>query len=409
VRLLFLTPRYYPATGGVESLVRDLSRTLARDGHQVTVLAPIRATIDILPSRLSYAARYVSDEDDDGVRVVGLNPPPWARLLQLPVAIRDNPTVGGKFYDRLARLQAPLYCLANRPRIDQLAARADVVHVFGAEQLAALSFSATLRRGLPLVMTPFAHPGQWGDDSVTRAVCRRADVVVGLLPSECRVYQGWGVAAERLHTIGVGVNPIDTGSAAAFRAAHALGDAPVVLFVGRKESYKGYTTLLEAAPTVWASHPDARFVFLGPDTPESTETFAARREDPRVLNLGRVDEAAKAAALAACTLLALPSSSEIMPTVFLEAWSARRPVVAGDTPYQRELMDDGRRGLLAPPRDPAALATALLRLLDDAELRATLSDAGHNRYLTDHTFSSVSRQHLDLYDSLIEARGTARR
>lgn len=408
MHLLFLTARYYPATGGVESFVRDLARTLVRDGHRVTVLAPIRATVDILPSRLSYAASHVDDEDDGGVQVVGLNPSLRARLLQLPVAIRDNRRIGGRFYDRLARLEAPLYCLANRPRIDDLVAGADIVHVFGAEQLAALALSATRRRSLPLVVTPFAHPGHWGDDSVTRAVCRRANAVIGLLPSECRTYQRWRVPADRIHNIGVGVDPVDVSGAAAFRVAYALGDAPFVLFVGRKELYKGFSTLLDAAPLIWGHRPDTRFVFIGPDSPDSMCAFTAYRDEPRVLNLGRVDEATKAAALSSCTLLALPSSSEITPTVFLEAWSARRPVVAGDTPYQREMLDNGRRGLLVPPRVTAALSTALLRLLDDAALRATLSDAGHAHYLADHTFAVVTQQHLDLYTGVSRTRGTAR-
>ena len=78
-------------------------------------------------------------------------------------------------------------------------------------------------------------------------------------------------------------------------------------------------------------------------------------------------------------MLALPSWTEGLPLVVLEAMARGRPVVAtavGGTP---ELVVDGETGLLVPPRDPERSPAALRRLLDDAELRRRLGEAGRRR------------------------------
>ena len=86
---------------------------------------------------------------------------------------------------------------------------------------------------------------------------------------------------------------------------------------------KGAPAILAAAQSVWQKQPEARFVFIGPASPVEQEMFKSC--DSRILYLGRVDPQEKADALAACDIFCMPSMSEILPTVYLEAWSLGRP------------------------------------------------------------------------------------
>jgi glycosyltransferase involved in cell wall biosynthesis len=84
--------------------------------------------------------------------------------------------------------------------------------------------------------------------------------------------------------------------------------------------------------------------------------------------------------LAASDLLVCPSRHEPLGNVVIEAWSARRPVVAAAADGPRELITPGRDGVLVPQEDPGALASALGDLLDDPARSSALAEAGRLRY-----------------------------
>ena len=106
---------------------------------------------------------------------------------------------------------------------------------------------------------------------------------------------------------------------------------------------------------------------------------------------------------AADVFVAPATGGESFGLVLAEAMAAGAPVVAGDNPGYRAVLRDGRDGLLAPPRDPAALADAIERLLDDEPLRRRLIDAGRAR-ARDFDVSVVGARFLSLYEALAEGR-----
>ena len=91
------------------------------------------------------------------------------------------------------------------------------------------------------------------------------------------------------------------------------------------------------------------------------------------------------------------TGGEAFGLVLLEAMAAGTPVIASDVPGYRAVLSDGADGLLVPPRDVAALAAAILRLLDDAGLQTTLRTRGLARAQT-FDVAVIGRQMLDLYD-----------
>jgi len=174
-----------------------------------------------------------------------------------------------------------------------------------------------------------------------------------------------------------------------------------VLYAGRMMAQKGAHSLLEAAPHVWETLPDARFVFLGPPTRESARWFGGA--DRRVVAPGVVSLQVKTDALAACDLFCMPSTSEILPTVYLEAWSFGRPVVGGMAAGLPELVERNGAGVCCP-QEPEALAAALTRLLRDPGERARLGERGRALVEWEYTEAAVARRLLAVYGEIAGRR-----
>jgi glycosyltransferase involved in cell wall biosynthesis len=151
-----------------------------------------------------------------------------------------------------------------------------------------------------------------------------------------------------------------------------LPDRPVALFVGVLEPYKSVDVLIEAWRLVRASVPGSELIIAG----EGSHRGALERQvrlaglDASVTFLGHVGSHRVRELLDGCRLLALPSRSEGMGRVILEAFARGRPVVATRTGGIPELVRDQVTGLLVPPEDPESLSKTLVRLLEEDEARA---------------------------------------
>ena len=149
---------------------------------------------------------------------------------------------------------------------------------------------------------------------------------------------------------------------------------PRILFVGRyNEPRKGFKYLLRAMPSIHQQFPDARLVVVGGGKPDRFDGLMERYGVRNVDFVGLVTPAELPRYYASCDLFCAPSvSGESFGIVLLEAMASGRPVVAGDIPGYRSVMTNGKEGLLAPPKNPHALALAIVRLLADAPLRHRL-------------------------------------
>ena len=119
----------------------------------------------------------------------------------------------------------------------------------------------------------------------------------------------------------------------------------MILFLGRKSVYKGYTRLLDATPIIWRQYPDAHVVFAGPD--DDSVALSAEQttglDDPRVTSYGFVSDQMRDDLFAAADLFCLPSTDEAFGLVYVEAGAYGTPVVAHDIPTLRELIAQPER------------------------------------------------------------------
>lgn len=160
------------------------------------------------------------------------------------------------------------------------------------------------------------------------------------------------------------------------RLFHLAPTDRLVLNVAHLSAEKGQTDLIAAAARIHAAAPDSRVAIVGGGKLRAKlEREAAAACDARILFAGFWPPERISSLLAAASVFVLPSRQEGLGSILLEAMAAGVPVVAASTGGIPEIVRDGSTGLLVPPGDPEALATAVLRLLADPELATRLTAA----------------------------------
>lgn len=216
-------------------------------------------------------------------------------------------------------------------------------------------------------------------------------------------YTARGVSEEHFVTVPNGVGPRrDTPGRAAARAALRLRpDDLVVLTTGRLTAMKGQRYLIEAAALLAPEHPELHVVVLGEgDLREELEHLVADRGLAGSVHLPGHRPDARGL-LDAADVFALPSLSEGMPLVLIEAMEAGLPVVATRVIGSSEVVVPGETGHLVPPANAGMLAAALGELLGDARMRALYGGAGHRRYLREFTVERMVTRTRAVYDSVL--------
>jgi glycosyltransferase involved in cell wall biosynthesis len=241
---------------------------------------------------------------------------------------------------------------------------------------------------------------------VARAACRSADVVFALTPAEAASMTSAGAAPDRIRFIPQACELTGTPDPAGFRRASGL-TGQIVLFAGRRTAFKGYLELLSSMPLVWDRLPEVTFVFIGPNSDASAAEEFRAHADRRLVDLGVVDDQTKHDALAACDVLCLPTSYDVFPLVFAEAWTLGKPVISGDFPGSEVVVRDGVDGLIVKPR-PAELADALVRLLSDHGFRQSLGRAGLRRAESEFGWDKMADAFQDGYGWALDQKAGPR-
>lgn len=189
-----------------------------------------------------------------------------------------------------------------------------------------------------------------------------------------------------------------------------LGLAPGTPLIGTAVVFrpqKALDVLLEAHARLLKAMPTAHLVIAG-DGPTRADLERQTRElslDRHVHFLGERDDVD--AILRCFDVAVLSSDFEGKPLFVLECMANRTPIVATAVGGLPEMILDGKTGVLVPPRDPAALATAIAGLLDDPERRAALARAAAET-LSDFTIEAVAQRFADLYETLTAEAGSRR-
>ena len=394
-------PRFAGDTHG--TFVKSLCLELARLGHRIHVLVPWDAEIQQDPgSPLTvHSFRYVW-------------PSSW-HLLGYSRTLRKD--VGMKL---AAWALSPLYFHFGERALGRLVRdeRIDLIHAHWllpngyiasrVSRATGVPFASTLH-GSDIFMAERAAPLS---RMAARALAAASHVTSCSPDLQQRLLALGG--REHLDKVplvanGTDLVPADPDREAPRRRLGVEPGEPLIAAVGRLVYKKGFRYLLDAMPAILERHPKARLV-LGGGGELADELAGQARElgvAERVTFPGLLSHDQVLELVAASEVFVMPSirdpggNIDGLPIVVLEAMAAGRTVVATDVAGMPLAVADGETGLLVPEKDPAALAAAVNRVLDDDDLRRGMGDAGRRRVERELNWGAIARIHDSLYQRAV--------
>lgn len=366
MRIGLVSPYSFDVPGGVQLHVRDLAEYFIGRGHYVEVLAPAEPDAELPPYVVS-AGSAVPVRYNGSV----------ARLTFGPVtAGRVNRWIDQGRFDVL-HIHEPI-----SPSVSMLAmwaAQGPLVgtfHTSNDRSRALMAVGPILQPGLEKLQ------GRIAVSAMARRFVRehiRGDAVV--IPN--------------------GVYVDDFAGARPTAEWQGTPERPTIAFLGRtEEPRKGLQVLLRALPAILARVPGARLLIAGPGDPATVLQGHPASVVRACEFLGAVTDQQKRSFLRSVDCYVAPNTGgESFGIILVEAMAAGAPVVAGDIPAFRAVLEDGWAGALATAGDPHDLAAMVTDLLLDPAQRAQLSANGSRRARR-FDWSRVAADVFDVYETV---------
>lgn len=380
---------FYPLmVGGAEWYVYNISKELVKRGHEVHVY-----TVD------TYERKKVLplDEVVDGIYVHRM--PLWLDVsyrIKVWRGLRKRLT-NGKF---------------------------DIIHTYDYGQFHSyVSVRAGKKTGSPVALTVFdVHsmiPRSLGkrflisffDKYVARFTLKNATKILIRAPNLVDSMTRMGTPPKKIVITPSGVRDIALQPAdqSAFAKKYGIVGKPLVLYLGRLNPMKGPQYVVMASPAILRKYPETAFVFVGPEQNSYKDKLIQLGKDLGVLDhmvfTGPIyDFETKMQAFAASDVFVLPSGYEGTSQSIFGAMAQARPIVAtnkGGIPFQIRHQEEG---LLVEYADGKALASAILRLLDDKKFAISLGLKAKEK-VKSFTYSILTKQIEDIYLDMVKEKG----
>jgi glycosyltransferase involved in cell wall biosynthesis len=373
---------YQPVDGGVGRHLLDLSQGLTQLGYEAVLCGPA------VPGG-SVARSGAADRPSQTAAAV-----PAARHVPLAMGRAIKP--GGD-----------LVALGGFAKVVR-SIKPDLIHAHSSKAGAVARLGKLLNPRIPVTYTPhgYAFAGFF-EHELERLAYREAERllapltgrVIAVCEAEARL------AAEVCPSSRVRVvhNGIDAGPGAPpdERTRALAANGPVLCTVTQLRPGKGVETLIDALPAVAARHPTVQLVIVGdgPLRGALESRTRMRGVDQLVHFLG--EHADPQSVLRGGDVFVLPSWAESFPYVILEAMSMGLAVIASDVGGIAEAIVHGESGLLVAPADHAALARAMLALLDDEALRRRLGEVAKSRVRQRFTRAAMIGDLVNVYEEVL--------
>ena len=371
--------------GGLGRHVYQLATALAAEGHDVVVLAR-------RPSDTDPASHPTTDGVSEGVRVIAAAQDPHEFEFG-PDMMAWTLAMGHAMVRAGLRLQAQGWV-------------PDVVHAHD-WLVAHPSIALAEFFDVPMVSTIHAteagrHSG-WVSGRISRQVhaseswlARESDALIACSAS---------MAEEISDLFGPGLAPISVipngidASRWPFAPRRRHDGPPQLLYFGRLEYEKGVHDLIAALPRIRRGHPGTTLTIAGEGTQQDWLTEVARKNKvlKAVRFAGHTNHAELLDLLHRADVAVLPSHYEPFGIVALEAIAAGAPLVTTNVGGLGEAVIDGQTGLSCPPRDVAALATAVRAALDDPAAAQRRATAAGERLTIDFEWHTVAAKTAQVY------------
>jgi glycosyltransferase involved in cell wall biosynthesis len=329
----------YPVIGGMDQVLFYSSTYLARNRHQVTILAGNM-------NHLTTTHRYIGNVHVQQIPTFRVAHHLEFPLTYLPNIIREYDLInvhslGHIFTNYIAKTAINL---AKPVVVSWLSLQYMVKH-------------------LPSIAKPM---GNWLVNDA-RTIVKLAQQTYVLNYADYKTVTQL-VPAAKVQIIPCGISRLFfrlPPKGAEFRARYGLEHRKIILYVGRIDRWKGVEVLAKTIPQVIAQNPEIFYIFVGtgPFLASLQRIIQVQGADQHVLFTGFLSEEEKIAAYDAADLVVIPSMDDYIEAfciVASEAWARAKPIVASEIGALRHRVQPQINGFLVPPNDPNKLADAIV-------------------------------------------------
>jgi glycosyltransferase involved in cell wall biosynthesis len=425
LKITYVLPVYWPAIGGCELHTHEVVKRLS-EKHEIKVITQITRQED-KPDNLWFGTlvypipkreRYF----DNKANVIPININPLERNYLYPFV---------RYHHRMEHLSMKVISYVFQRKIFDLVKDSDLIHCIhnGASFYGYTALRCAKKLNIPLVFTPILHLYQenWQDhmkidtekgikysysprlniirqgyhDRFWLKVCENADALLTMTEFERNFFISLGLRQDRVYHVGVGPIVSESRNGQQIRKKYRIKENQIiVLFVGRKNEFKGIEELCRAAQIVWEKYNDVFFFFVGPSEGKAKEIFD-RHRDNRIINIDNVSLDEKSDFLDSCDIFCMPSLHESLGGVFLEAWMFGKPIIGADIPPVRELTEEGKGGMLVNLL-PEDIAEKIVTLIENKLFRHELGMWGKEKVISKYSWEIIVDKVEKIYKEIVK-------
>ena len=387
MKILMLTWEYPPrVVGGIAKVVYDLSRTLIKDGHDVTVVTYKEGDVPYF-------------EDDKGVKVYRV----------------DNYMINpNNFIDWIMQLNFNLVAKANEIMEEQ--GKFDVIHAH--DWLVAYA-AKTLKNSyhIPIVSTIHAteagrnsgiHDEQqrYINDTEWMLTYESSEVIVNSNYMKGELQRLFGLPYEKINVVPNGVNlSLFNGIERDynFRRKYAMDNEKIILFMGRLVYEKGIQHLIAAMPKILNGYHDSKLVVCGKGAmlDELRAQANAMGIGNKVYFAGYMNGKDVQRMYKAADIAVFPSTYEPFGIVALEAMLSENPVVVSDVGGLNEIVQHRENGMKSYAGNANSIADSILELLYDHKLCSDITKKAKNKVRNEYNWSKIAQDTHFTYQKAI--------
>jgi rhamnosyl/mannosyltransferase len=367
MKILHIYKDYYPVLGGIENHIRMLAEAQVKRGYRVTVLA-------------TSPSFRTESEEINGVQVIKAGR--LATLASTPVSIALPLFIRRQSAD-IAHLHFP-YPVGELSYL-----------LFGGASHLLITYHSDIVRQKGLLL--FYRPFLW-------QVLRRADRIIATSPN---YIESSPYLSRFRHKCTVIPSAVETdrflhADPSKVQQIRVIYGSPLILFVGKLRYYKGLHYLLRAMTEIPCN---LLIIGEGPMESELRNLSISLNLSGKVFFLGEVSDEELPAYYHACDIFVLPASerSEAFGTVQIEAMASGLPVVCTELGTGTSFVNvHGKTGLVVPAKDPETLATAILSLIGDEQLRQEMGRNARERALQEFALQTMVDRITKVYEEIIK-------
>ena len=181
-------------------------------------------------------------------------------------------------------------------------------------------------------------------------------------------------------------------------------DQNLILFFGRIQEYKGLKYLIKAEPMITKEVPGAKIVIAGVGEDFKKYEEIMLNKDNFIIYNHYIPYKEGAELFQRCSIVVLPYIDASQSGVISTAYGFKKAVVVTNVGAIPEIVDDGVTGFIVPPRNPEALADAIVKLLKDEKLRKEMGENAYRKLKTDLSWDNIAEKTIEVYKKAIEDR-----